>query len=151
RAALAIPFEWPSSSAPASSAGFSPHAQFDDPLQPAVIERAIADAVKFNAEGDLAATAEYSRACYDKLRTDPSLTWFDSCAAFDEATVALSGESPFSESGPFDAASVIARQLGGARLLSNDTLEVDSRLQQIRSQVELALLPGLDEPTPQQR
>ena len=35
--------------------------------------------------------------------------------------------------------------LGAARLLSADTLAADSRLRQIRSRVELALIPKLDE------
>jgi len=143
-----VRFEWPEPDyRPASAGRSSVSASFEEPLETAVIDRAIADAVKFHDKGDAAATAEFSRACHEKLRAEPSLTWFDSCTAFDEATVALSGDSPFTESGPFDAPSLIARQMGAARMLSNDTLGADSRLHQIRSRVELALVPGMDEPS----
>lgn len=119
-------------------------ASFDEPLETGVIDRAITDAMKFHAGGDSGASAEYSRACHDRLRRNPSLTWFDSCAAFDEATVALGG-SPAEESGRFDPASVTVRQMGAARMLSGDTLAADFRLRRIRSRVEVALVPRLDE------
>jgi hypothetical protein len=144
RAAFTIPLEWPESYIPAASSSISPVATFEEPLDAAVIDRAIADAVKFHDAGDGAATAEFSRACHDRLRRDPSLTWFDSCAAFDEAIVALGGDG-LAQSGRFDASAVTARQLGAARSLSGDTLAADSRLRQIRSRVELTLVPKLDE------
>ena len=143
--AYAVPFEWTASAdRPASAAVAPPLTNFEEPLQTGVIDAAIADAVKFRDGGDPAATREFSRACHNKLRDEPSLTWFDACAAFDEATVTLSGYA-FSQTGPFDATSVMARHMGAARLLSNDMLAADSRLHQIRSRVELALIPQLDE------
>lgn len=144
RPAYRLPFDPPGPLlGPASSSSASPLANFEEPIDTAVIDRAIADALKFHADGDSAATAEYSRACHNSLRKEPSLTWFDSCAAFDEATVTLGG-SPLVESGRFDASSVTARQMGAARLLSDDSLAADSRLRQIRSRVELALVPRMD-------
>lgn len=140
------PVDWAASShPPAGSARLYGFADFDEPLQTAVIDRAIADAVKFHGEGDPAASAEYSRSCHNSLREEPSLTWFDSCAAFDEATVVLTGAELFADSGPFDPSSVMARQFGAARHLSGDMLAADFRLNQIRSRVELALVPRLEE------
>ena len=144
RAAYRIPLEWPEAYIPTTSSRVSPAGSFEDPLQAEVIDRAISDAVKFHGAGDTVATAEYSRACHDSLRKEPSLTWFDSCAAFDEATVTLGG-SGLVQSDRFEPSTVTARQLGAARLLSADTLAVDSRLRQIRSRVELVLVPKLDE------
>ena len=125
-----------------NSAAVAP-VSFEEPLQTEVIDRAVADAVKFHAAGDQQAIAEFSRACHNRLRDEPSLTWFDSCAAFDEAMVTLSG-NPF-DSGPFNASSVMAREMGAAKHLSHDMLAADSRLHHIRSRVELALVPRLDE------
>lgn len=122
----------------------APLASFDEPLQTGLIDQAVADALKLHQEADPAAAAAFSRACHATLRDEPSIAWFDSCAAFDEATVVLAG-NPFGESGPFDASSVMARQMGAARALSQDMLAADSRLHQIRSRVELAVMPRLDE------
>lgn len=151
RAAMAHMFEWTSPASrgapdyrPVNSAEASLVTSFEEPLQTEVIDRAIADAVKFHAM-DAAASAEYSRACHNSLRDDPSLTWFDSCAAFDEATVTLKGADLFADSGPFNPSAVMARHMGAARLLSDDMLAADSRLHHIRSRVELALVPKLDE------
>lgn len=146
RPAFADPLDWPGlGSRPTGSGAVSVLADLEQPLETAVIDRAIADALRFHGEGHLEASVEYSRACHNSLREDPSLIWFDSCAAFDEATVTLQGADLFAGSGPFNPASVTARNLGAARLLSHDMLAADSRLHQIRSRVELALLPRLDE------
>lgn len=150
RRAYADPFEWVTKArGPTSSGKLSGFADFEEPLQTPVIDRAIADAVRFHAQGDGAATLQYSRACHNSLRQEPSLTWFDSCAAFDEATVTLNGDI-FADSSPFNASSIMARHMSAARLLSDDMFAADSRLHQIRSRVELALVPGLDEPRAQQ-
>ena len=143
RASHTIPISWAGSSDPVASIDTSPEATFDSPLETAVIDRAIADAVKLNAEADGAATVEFSRACHERLRRDPSLTWFDSCVAFDEATVTL-GQVPSAQASRFDESSMTARQMGAARMLSEDSLAADSRLKQIRSRVEMALMPRLD-------
>lgn len=145
RRVFAGELDWTRAYHPASSAGASPLMNLEEPLETLVIDNAIAAAVKFHAQGDPAATAEYSRTCHTRLREQPSLAWFDSCVAFDEATVVLSGAELFADSGPFDASSVMARQFAAARNLSGDMLAADSRLNQIRSRVELALVPRLDE------
>lgn len=151
RAAYTVPVQWQASSdPPADSAAVSPLANFEEPLQTAVIDRAIEDAVKFHVQGDSAAAVEYSRACQERLHKDPNLAWFDSCAAFDEATVTLAEESSITQAGPFNPSSVIARQMGAARLISADTLGADSRLRQIRTRVELVLVPRMDEAAAQQ-
>lgn len=118
----------------------------EGPLETLVIDNAIAAAVNFHAQGNPAASAAYSRACHTSLRDQPSLAWFDSCTAFDEATVVLTGSELFADSGPFDPSLVIGRQFGSARHLSGDMLAADSRLNRIRSRVELALVPTIDEP-----
>lgn len=141
-----VPFQWTAPAyRPTNATTVSPLTSFDEPLQTGVIDRAVADAVQFNEAADPGAALAFSRACHNKLREEPSLTWFDACAAFDEAIVILSGANPLSDSGPFNTSSVMARQMGGARLLSNDMLAADSRLHRIRSRVELALIPKLDE------
>jgi hypothetical protein len=125
---------------------------FDEPLHTGVIDQAIADAAKFHGSGDLESTLAFSRACHNSLRSKPSLTWFDACAAFDEATLTLNSDSALAESGPFNGTAVIARQIAAARQLSGDPLSADSRLHDIRSRVDLTLLPMIDEAAaPQQR
>lgn len=145
RRAFAGELDWTHSYHSASSAAGSLAMNLEEPLETLVIDNAIAAAVKFHAQGDPAASAEYSRTCHTSLRERPSLAWFDSCVAFDEATVVLTDAELFAGSGPFDASSVMARQFAAARNLSADTLAADSRLSQIRSRVELALVPRLEE------
>jgi hypothetical protein len=145
RRAFAGNLDWTPAYHPVSSSGGSPLLNLDEPLETLVIDNAIAAAVKFHAQGDRAASAEYSRTCHTSLRDQPSLAWFDSCVAFDEATVVLTGAQLFPDSGPFDPPSVMARQFGSARHLSGDMLAADSRLNQIRSRVEMALVPRLAE------
>lgn len=118
---------------------------FEEPLHASLIDRSIADAVQFYATGDSAATLEFSRSCHNSLRDQPSLARFDSCAAFDEATAVLNSDNALAEGGPFSATAVVARHIAGARLLSADMLVADSRLDQIRSRVELNLLPRMDD------
>jgi hypothetical protein len=143
RTAYERPLPW------ANSAESVPRAatqtDFDEPLHAAVIDQAIADAVKFHRAGDLDSTLAFSRACHNSLRAKPSLTWFDACAAFDEATLTLNSDNALADSGPFNGTAVIARQIAAARQLSGDPLSADSRLHAIRSRVDLALLPRIDE------
>lgn len=150
RRAFAGELDWSRAYHPASSAAGSPLMSLEEPLDTLVIDNAIAAAVKFHALGDPAASAEYSRTCHTSLREQPSLAWFDSCVAFDEATVVLTDAELFAGSGPFAASSVMARQFAAARNLSADMLAADLRLNQIRTRVELALVPRLDEPAPPQ-
>lgn len=130
---------------PPSTARSSPATAIDEPLHGDVIDRSIADAIKFHAQGDAGATAEFSRSCHASLREKPSLVWFDACSAFDEATVTLNGEGPMTNSGTFSASAVIGRQMAAARLLSVDSQAADARLSQIRSRVDLIVVPKMDE------
>lgn len=145
RRAFAGELHWTPAYHPASPAAGSPSMNMEEPLDTLVIDKAIAAAVKFHSQGDPAASAEYSRTCHSSFREQPSLAWFDSCVAFDEATVVLTGAELFADSGPFDASAVMARQFAAARNLSGNMLAADSRLNQIRSRVELALVPRLEE------
>jgi hypothetical protein len=150
RTAYDGPLPWTNSAR--SDASPAPLTDFDEPLHTRVIDQAIADAVKFHSSGDLESTLAFSRACHNSLRSKPSLTWFDACAAFDEATLTLNSDSALGESGPFNGTAVIARQIAAARQLSGDPLSADSRLHDIRSRVDLTLLPMIDEAAaPEQR
>lgn len=121
----------------------SPFADLDDPIEPAVIARSVDDAMRLHQSGDPQALIDFSRSCEARFRDDPSLTWFDSCAAYDESIVFLEARDPIADSGPFNAAAVTAREMGEGRLLSDDPMAVDGRLHQIRSDVQMMLLPRL--------
>jgi hypothetical protein len=119
-------------------------ATFDDPVHPQIVTRAIADALRFHSSGDLAGAGTYSRDCQLSLRRERNLGWFDACAAFDEAMLTLYGDSDQPDSSPFSEAAVVTREIAAARTLSDDSLGADSHLHQIRSQVDLEILPMLD-------
>ena len=82
-----------------------------------------------------------SRDCHRQLRLEPSVTQLDRCAAFDDAVVELQDTDPMWDRGPFSQVIVTNRQWSAASALSNDYLAIDSRLDRIRLQVELALAP----------
>jgi hypothetical protein len=126
-------------------------ASFDMPVQPRIVSRSIADAVKFHSTGDLAGASAYSRDCQISLRQERNLGWFDACAAFDEAMLALYGDSDQPDSSPFNESAVVTREISAARMLSDDTLGADSHLHQIRSQVDMEILPMLDSAATAQR
>ena len=69
----------------------------------------------------------------------PSL--LDRCAAFDDAVVGLQDRDPLRDAGPFAPLAVTGRQWSAASALSDDYLAIDSRLDQIRLRVEIALAP----------
>lgn len=125
----------------------SPLDNFDEPLSGSAIDRSAADALRLFRAGEPAILANYSQACQSQFRNHPSITWFDSCAAYDEAVVLLQSRDPLADSGPFNPAAVTAREMGAARQLSDDSLAADLRLHQIRSRVEFVLLPKIAPPT----
>lgn len=143
--AFAPALSWPKPVRLAGSGRATPLADFDEPLNTALVDRSIADAVRFYRAGDLAATVAFSRACHNQLRDNPSLAWFDSCAAFDEATALLESDNALAESGPFGASALVARHMASARILARDMLDADSRVQEIRTRVEFELLPRIEE------
>lgn len=145
RTSLTLPIRWHSPQSSQPGLAGSPLVDLDAPVDQAVVDRAVGDALKFHAGGDSTVTAEYSRVCHNRLREDPNLAWFDTCAAFDEAVVTLDDSTSREETGPFSAPAVIARQMAAARLITDDSLAADLRLHQIRSRVEMTLIPKLDE------
>ena len=116
---------------------------FEDPLAPGLIESSVGNARRLYETSDPALAAEFSRECLNRLSAKPSLPLFDSCAAYDEAIAILSAGNPTFEAGPFNPLAVTARQVGAARSLSANDFEAETRLQQIRSRVHMALLPGM--------
>lgn len=120
-----------------------PDLSLDEPLATGVIESSVTNAKRLHETNDPLLAAEFSRECLDRLGSNPSVPLFDACAAYDEAIALLSVGNPVFESGPFNPLAVTARQVGAARLLSADDFEAETRLQQIRSRVQMALLPQI--------
>lgn len=117
---------------------------FEEPVQSRIVDKAIADAIRFHSSGDLAAAAVFSSECQKSLRRERNLAWFDACTAFDEAMLTLSGDSDESELTPFTESAVLTREIAAAQLISPDSFGADSHLHQVRSQVDLQILPMLD-------
>jgi hypothetical protein len=139
-----IKIRWPSTEAQFRSAGASPLVSFDEPLHLPVVDNAIAQARKFHSAKDLAGAEIYSRDCQANLRREMSLVWFDTCAAFDEATITLTADEELAHSQLFNQSAIVAREMAAAHALSDDIFEADSRLHQIRSRVDMQLLPMVD-------
>ena len=121
----------------------SERSSFEEPLSIELIESSVGDAKRLYDLADPVVAAEFSRECLNRLSAKPSVPLFDSCAAYDEAIALLTVGNPVFDSGPFNPLAVTARQVGSARLLSADDFEAESRLQQIRSRVHMALLPQI--------
>ena len=121
----------------------SPAADFDQPLETSIINQAIADAAGLYGAGDWQAAIQYSRDCSEKVRMQPKLPMFDSCVAFDEAMLILDADSSGQAAG-FSGSAIDTRHGALARAFGSDFSSADSRLQRIRSHVELTLLPVLD-------
>ena len=75
------------------------------------------------------------------MRNDPGTALLDQCAAFDDAVIGLEDRDPLRDEGPFAPLAVTGRPWSAASALSDDYLEIDSRLDQIRLRVEMALAP----------
>jgi hypothetical protein len=135
---------WPAADTGAQPTAANPLINFDQPLNLPVVDSAIAQAMGFHSAKDLASAEVYSRDCQANLRREPNLVRFDACAAFDEATITLSSDAELANSATFNQSAVIAREVGAARALTDDIFVADSRLNQIRSRVELKLLPLVD-------
>jgi hypothetical protein len=113
----------------------------DQPLHLAAVKSAVRQAVAMLGKRDDLALLSTSRDCHRTLRIEPSVTQLDHCAAFDDAIVQLQDQDPMWDEGPFSQIAVTGRQWSAASTLSNDYLAIDSRLDRIRVQVELALAP----------
>jgi hypothetical protein len=131
----------PWSSSPESYAGSGgAAADLDGELAEAAIRKSIGLASRLEQSTE-ERRAKESRDCHRKMREEPSTEQFDRCAAFDYSVVMLQDGDPASDGGPFGASAVTARHMTAARLLSNDFMEIEIRLDRIRSRVELALVP----------
>jgi DnaJ-like protein len=114
----------------------------DQPLHLTTVKGAVRQAVAMLGKRDDLALLSASRDCHRTLRIEPSVTQLDRCAAFDDAIVQLQDRDPMWDEGPFSQIAVTGRQWSAASTLSNDYLAIDSRLDRIRIQVELALAPA---------
>lgn len=122
--------------APPPTTSFDP---MDEPLSATAIESAVDEAVHLSRTQDEIALASTSRDCHHQLRLTPSLKTLDRCAAFDDAVIQLQDRDPLRDRGPFSEIAVTGRQWSGATALSGDYLAIDSRLDRIRTRVEIAL------------
>ena len=114
----------------------------DQPLHVSAITASAKRAQYLSRTRDEMALATASRDCHHELRNDPSLLQLDRCAAFDDAVVQLQDRDPLRDQGPFSELAVTGRLWSGASALSDDNVAIDSRLDRIRLQVELALMPA---------
>jgi len=105
------------------------------------IDAAVRGAVNLYRTKDELALADASRDCERRFREDPGTGMLDRCAAFDDAVVGLEDRDPLRDGGPFAPLAVTGRQWSAASALSEDSLAIDSRLDQIRLRVEIALAP----------
>ena len=124
-----------------SGAQATPSANLDDPIDASTIAAAVLSAQQLVAAGDQHAVAERSRRCHLQMRERPSLARLDRCAAFEDAVAMLQGSDLMRDDGHFSASAVTARQMNAARLLSDDYLAIEARLDQIRGRVWLMLSP----------
>jgi hypothetical protein len=111
----------------------------DQPLHLGAINAAVRQALGSRRNSNVVLLA--SRDCHRALRLEPSVSQLDRCAAFDDAVVQLQDRDAMWDEGPFSQLAVTGRQWSAASSLSNDYLAIDSRLDRIRVQVELALAP----------
>ena len=118
-------------------------------LDEIAIDEAINQARRTVRNGKAEAMEGASRSCHRKLRDRPSASLLDRCAAFDFAVVVLSRKDPMGDEGAFSASAVTAREMAAGRLLSTDFLLIDSRLDSVRSRVELSLAERPASPVPQ--
>jgi len=112
------------------------------------IDAAVAEALGMFRTGDEMALANASRDCQRRFRENPGTQLLDRCAAFDDAVIGLEHRDPLRDEGPFAPLAVTGRQWSAASTLSDDDLEIDSRLDRIRLRVEIVLSPEI-EPAPQ--
>lgn len=114
------------------------------PIDDAAVAAGIADARRIARSGDEMALTSESRACHDRFRDAPSLALLDRCAAFDDAVAVLQDRDPMRDRGAFSGLAVTSRQWSAAKGLSGDVMAIDSRLDEIRLQVELSLAPSME-------
>ena len=111
------------------------------PLHDQVIDNAVGQAMHLFRTKDEMALASASHDCQRRFRDNPGTQLLDRCAAFDDAVVGLQDRDPLRDEGPFAPLAVTGRQWSSASALSDDYLAIDSRLDQVRLRVEIALAP----------
>jgi len=119
----------------------------DRPLDSATIDQAVRNALRLARTRDEMALASASRDCHHALRSNPSLSQLDRCAAFDDAVVELQDRDPLRDQGPFSEIAVTGRVWGGANALSDNSVAIYGRLDRIRLRVQLTLA-GMSPPAP---
>lgn len=142
---------WPSAITAPLALASEPAAEADAitlPIDAEAVDGAIAEARRMSGTADEMTLAAASRECHRRLRDEPSLAQLDRCAAFDDAVIQLQDRDPLRDRGPFSELAVTGRKMAGAKLLSGDALAIDSRLDQIRLRVELALAPPVETEPP---
>ena len=120
-------------------------ALMDRALDVAVIDETVENALRLARSRDEMALASASRDCHHLLRTSPTLSQLDRCAAFDDAVVELQDRDPLRDQGPFSEIAVTGRVWAGATALSDDSVAIDGRLDRIRLRVQLKLA-GMAQP-----
>ena len=140
---VATPLSVPPSLKIAKSQAADPKDAISSPVDALAVKRAVDEAFTLARNRDEMALASASRDCFAKLRLKPDLPSLDRCAAFDNAAVQLLDRDPLRDRGPFSELAVTGRQMSAATLFSNDPLAIDSRLDQVRLRVELALAARL--------
>jgi hypothetical protein len=128
----------------------APSDPMDQPLHLSTIDGAVRQALHLSRTKDEMALANASRDCQRTFRADPGLRQLDRCVAFDDAVIQLQDRDPLRDQGPFAELAVTGREWSAASALSNDYLAIDSRLDQIRLRVELALAPEIPPVAPAQ-
>lgn len=121
-------------------------AGIEEPLHGFEIDASIRAARRLLKAGGSEELVEYSRDCHRRMRAAPAAALLDRCAAFDMAVAAISHRDPMRDEGPFSASAVTARQMIGARQLSDDYNAIETRLDLIRARVEAALAPEMPPP-----
>jgi hypothetical protein len=120
----------------------------EEPLNIGAVSEAAARARELMGSGNSESVAEFSRECHRALRTEPNAAAFDRCVAFDIAVTVLADSSPTAQPRRFAPSELTARQMNAGNLLSRDYLAIERRLEQLRTAVELELIPPAPEPPP---
>lgn len=116
----------------------------DERLHLKAIDAAVAEALGMFRTRDEMALANESRDCQRRFRDNPGTQLLDRCAAFDDAVIGLEDRDPLRDEGPFAPLAVTGRQWSAASTLSDDDLEIDSRLDRIRLRVAIVLAPEIE-------
>jgi len=133
----------PAPAAPGRPAVSATNDSMDQPVDRAMIQRGVREALRTRNESELLTA---SQACARDLRQNSTIAQLDRCAAFDDTAMLMENHDPSWDGGPFSQPAVSRRQWSAASALSNDYLAVDGRLERIRVEVELAITAEVSGP-----